>query len=475
MKLIKILLYLLLAPMFLITACQDDNYELGRMLDKSEIKFRVEQARNIDPGGNTVILINETPGTISMWDYGTGRSERRVDTVRFAFQGEYVIKFSAATAGGIVEMDPVTIQVTEDNLNYVNDPLWTALSGGVGNEKEWVLDTDGKFFAGPLSFFGVNNGWLLEGNEEWEGGPTGCYGEDCWTWGPDAAWARDNAMAAGDYGVMTFSLKGSPSFKAVKPMEGGITQNGTYFLNVSTKRLTINNASILRGYKPSRNGLTGISNWTNYVVLSLDENSMQLGVIRDRDVDGEGVAMISYNFISKEYSDNWVPSGPPPVDEGYNPTFAPGQLLNMLTGGASSGRVWTLDAKGNPVDWIAGGIGWTESAASSSDWGWNGTWETAVANSWIRFDRFGGTQNYTRHQRGATTTGTFTINEETNEITLSNNNTLLQNPDSWMSPSASTIKVVKAFPNDFQTKGIWFGTSYDAGKDEWLAFHYVLP
>lgn len=129
---------------------------------------------------------------------------------------------------------------------------------------------------------------------------------------------------------------------------------------------------------------------------------------------------------------------------------------------------------GNPIDWIAAGKGWTESAASSRDWGWNDSWVTAVADSWIRFDQFGG-QNYTRNQNGVTTTGTFTINEETNEITLSDDNTLLQNAASGLNPTTNTIKVVKAFPGEFQSKGIWLGTSYDASKDEWFAFHYILP
>ncbi|TXK36692.1 hypothetical protein FVR03_17070 [Pontibacter qinzhouensis] len=462
MKRIKILLYALLAPLFLITACQDDNYELGRMLDKSEIKFRIEQPLNLDAGGNTVILINETPGTLSMWDYGTGRSERRVDTVRFAFEGEYIIKFSAATAGGIVEMDPVTIQVTQNNLAYVDDPLWTALSGGVGNEKTWILDIDAKYFDGPLYFYGTDNGW--EGACMNEGG-------DCWNWNPDYA-GNTWLMPAGDYGTMTFNLKGGP-FVTVnhKMLPNRGTENGTYFLDTDTRTLIMTDATPL--HDAGRDGC--VSSWGNIRLLSLTENAMQFAVLRMNSC--EGAALLVYNYVSKEYSDNWVPEEPVDAgpDEGYNPTFAPGQLLNMLTGGASSGRVWNLDASGNPVDWIAGGKGWTESAASSSDWGWNTSWETAVADSWIRFDRFGGTQNYTRRQKGATTTGTFTIKEDTNEITLSNGNTLLQNPDSWMNPTASTIKVVKAFPNDFQSKGIWFGTSYDAGKDEWLAFHYIIP
>jgi hypothetical protein len=182
------------------------------------------------------------------------------------------------------------------------------------------------------------------------------------------------------------------------------------------------------------------------------------------------------NYISKQYSDSWVPP-PPPVakpDEGYNPTFAAGELLAMLTGGPSSpGRFWTLDVNGNPVDWVAKGKGWTIDKSSSYNWGWNETWETAVKDGWVRFDNIGG-QNYSRFQNGTLSTGTFTIDESKNEITLVGN-TLLQNPGHWMNPAVTTLKVVKGFPADYRTKGIWFGTSYDAGKDEWVAFHYITP
>jgi hypothetical protein len=462
-----------LAMLFFTTACQEDNFELGDRLSPADIDFEVVQDYSIDSGGNTVILRNNTPGTIAMWDFGTGRSTRTIDTVRYAFKGQYTINFSALTAGGVVEMDPVTIEVTKDEYKYIEDPLWIALTGGPGEEKTWLLDMEAKYFEGPLYFYGTNNGWL-EGGNAWDGGDTGCYGDDCWNWSPvyaDNTWL----LPEGDYGTMTFSLKGGPFFTNVKPMEGGVQENGTYTLSVETKQLTINGASILRGYKGENKGLAGVSNWSNYTVLSLDENTMQLGVIRDKDIDGEGPAMLVYNFISKEYSDNWVPEEEiPQPDEGFDPTFAPGELLNMLTGGPSSGRVWVLDAAGNPVDWLASGTGWTTSHSDSRDWGWNNSWDAVAESSWIRFDRFGGAQNYTRSQNGTVTTGTFTINNETNEITLENN-LLIQNPGSWMSPAATTIKVVKAFPGEFESKGIWFGTSYDAAKDEWFVFHYVLP
>lgn len=476
MKNVFKLLHGVLFSLAVLVSCQKDHYNLGNPLDKSAIKFQVVQDKKADAGGNTVILMNETPGTISIWDYGTGRSTRQTDTVRYPFKGDYVVKFSVLSGGVLVDLDPVIVHVTEDNLNYVNDPLWTALTGGAGKEKSWVLDTDAKNFAGPISFYGTNNGWLKEGNP-WADGvyKTGCYGKDCWVWSPDLGSIYPGIMAKGDYGIMTFSLKGNAVFSAKKLMEGGATETGSYVLNTAAKSLTINNASILRGYKPAKNGITGVSNWTSYTILELDENVLRLGVIRDKDVDGEGACMLVYNFISKEFSDNWKPevveTGP---DEGFDPQFAPGKLLEMIAGPAGGGVMWRLDAAGNPIDWIGKGKGWTTSASSTAGWGWVDKWEAAAANSWILFDRQNG-QNVTVNQNGVITRGTYTINEETNEIIL-NGVKLIQStdPNNSLNPSTNRIKVVKAFPGKVAQKGIWLGTSYNAEKDEWFAFHYVL-
>jgi hypothetical protein len=470
----KVGMFLLIGVM----ACQDELPELDQVPNASEVNFTVEQALDIDPGGNTVILRNETPETVAIWDYQTGKSNRKVDTIRYAFKGDYTIKFSALTGGGIVEKEPITISVTENNFSYVNDPLWINLTGGPGEEKSWLLDIDAKYFNGPLYFYGVDNGWL-DGGGPWDPSfETGCYGDDCWMWDPAYA---DNTwlMPDGDYGIMTFNLINGSYFSATKPMEGGIEQDGTFFLDINSKMLTINDASILRGYKGNNAGIAGVSNWTNYTVFTLTEDYMQLGVIRDQDIDGEPPAMLVYNFISKEYNDNWVPDEPegPQVDEGFMPEFEPGELLEMLTGGVGTGRIWELDADGNPVDWLASGAGWTSSAGDSYDWGWNDNWAATAADSWIRFDQFGGSLNYTLNLNGVETTSTFSINEETNEITLGGSNTLVTDGGngSWLNPTTNVITVIKAFPDNYIEQGIWFGTSYNPDNDEWLVFHYVLP
>ncbi len=459
MKIIKQITLLIALAVLTVLSCKKKEHSLGTLTDKSQINMEVKQDLTVDPGGNTVYFINHTDQIEPVWDYGTGRSIRRVDTVRFAFKGDYTIKRTAVTGGGLVQLDPITIHVTKDNLNYVNDPLWTALTGGVGQEKTWLLDIGSKFFDGPVYFYGTDNGW---------GGDCMKAGGDCWNWNPaykDNTWL----MPSGDYGTMTFSLKGGPFVKAIHsmiPSRG--TENGTYFLDVNTKKLSMTDATPL--HDAGRDAC--VAAWGNIKLLSLTENSMQFAVLR---TSCEGPCLLVYNYISKQYSDNWVPPVPPvkKPDDGFNPTFAPGEILNMLTGGASSpGRYWTIDVNGNPIDWVAKGNGWTTNKSASYNWGWNETWDNAVKDAWIRFDYTG--KKYTRIQNGAITTGTFTIDETKNEVVIVGN-TLLQNPASWMNPTATTLKIVKGWSADYKTKGIWFGTSYDAGKDEWFVWHYITP
>src|SRR6188768_26449 len=105
-KLIKFSTWLLMFALAM-AGCKKEEITMGELPDPSEINFEIKQDLAIDAGGNTVILINKTPGTIPIWDYGTGKSNRQQDTIRFAFAGDYTIKFSADTRAGIVEKPPV--------------------------------------------------------------------------------------------------------------------------------------------------------------------------------------------------------------------------------------------------------------------------------------------------------------------------------------------------------------------------------
>ncbi len=379
--------------------CSED-YELGRKLDPSELDFSVVQDYSIDPGGNTVILINNTPETVPVWDYGTGKSNRAIDTVRFAFAGDYTIKFSAVTAGGVVDAEPITITVDEDNFNYINHPIWNMLSGGQGNSKKWYLDLNAegvsKYFAGPMYFYGTDNGWL-------EGGDEGCYGDDCWSWAPD--WASNTwIMDAADYGYMEFNLQGGP-FVTVDHLtlpDLGV-QNGTYNLDLNNYKLSMSNAQMIHnvGYD------TCSSNWGNLTIFSITEDAMQLGVIREAigSCSSEGPAMIVYNFISQEYSDNWVPEETGPEE----PTL-PGGWEDIISEITTTAIEWKL-SESNPLDWatLSGTMmnGW-QSPEDYPDW--LGTPDPAVYGDFsMTLDSADNSVVFVSPD-GTTTEGTYSIN-----------------------------------------------------------------
>lgn len=281
MKHIKQIIPAFCLVMLLISSCKKPVYSLDALPDQSQLNLEVKQDLAVDPGGNTVYLITHTDKVEPIWDYGTGRSIRRVDTIRFAFKGDYTIKRSAVTGGGLVALDPVVVHVTGDNLNYVNDPLWVLLSGGPGNEKVWTVDLDAagvsKVFDGPVYFAGDQFGW---------GGQCTVSGGNCWTWFPK--WSDNTWLCpAGDYGTMTFNLKGGPFVKVdQKIIAGSGVANGTYYLDKDAKTITFT------GVTPLNIGMAQV--WTKGYLISLTNTAMQIAFKHPTKAEVE-----IYNYIAK--------------------------------------------------------------------------------------------------------------------------------------------------------------------------------
>ncbi len=439
-------------------SCEDELPELDALVDASEVNFRVVQDYDVDPGGNTVILISETPEAVPIWDYGTGRSNRVIDTIRFAFQGEYVIKYSALTGGGVVEKDPVTITVTEDNLNYVNDPLWTALSGGVGNSKVWYLDLDAegvsKYFLGPLYFAGSDIGWEYS-----------CLGDPdlCWYW--EADWPGNSWIGdAGDYGSMTFSLDGGP-FVTVDHLfttDRGL-ENGTYFLDINTRTLTMTDAAILQNSWAAAD----ITDWDNYKIISLTEDAMQLAATK-----AAAPEVIIFNFISKDYSDNWVPeeTGDPeiPIDLGGGTA---NDLLSVTTS-----KTWTLSPD-SPFNWTDLEGTFLNSWETVEDYpGWAGFTsanQAEVASNKITFSSNGDLK--LTYADGSEVEGTYSVDESSNVVTFEGAVPAFPIGD-WVvaAPTAANQwKIIKTEQTGGVFTDIWFGTRAEVNA-EYMVFHFVL-
>ncbi len=481
MKKTKILIvsFLMLGIGFLISSCEPESNSLGRQLDKSEIDFEIIQDFTVDPGGNTVIMTNKTPGVVLTWDYGTGRSNKKIETVKYAFKGEYTIKVSAVTAGGVVELDPVTITVTDDNLNYVNDPLWTYLTGGVGEEKTWVLDLNAegvsKYFGGPMYFWGTGDGWvsyhLLESgiSRDDVNAQLGLDSSTGWNWNPD--WKGNEWMfpnGAEDFGTMTFSLKGGP-YVTVDNLSTGIKEEGTYFLDQNGHTLTFTDATMLHD-----SGNNSAADFTKVVVFSLTENTMQLGVIRINDP-----AMLVYNFISKEYSDNWVPQDLPDPDPAID--LNGGTIDDLLSVTTTTSKTWVMSPD-TPFNWTDLNGGFLNNWNSVTDYensGWapfSSADQSSVIKNKITFNNDGTVS--TIDSNGVEASGSYsTSTDGTNIITFTGINPSFPIGTGWASVSTTSQnqwKIVKTKVTGASVTDIWFGKRDESGKNEYMVYHFVL-
>lgn len=444
----------------LVSSCSPDTYSLESETNKSDIQYDIIQDFSVDSGGNTVIMTNKTPGVVLTWDYVTGKSNKASQTVKYAFKGDYTIKISAVTGGGIVELDPVTISVTDDNLNYVNDPLWTALSGGVGKSKTWYLDlnADGvsKYFAGPMSFSGNKLGWQKE-----------CFGDAalCWTWEPE--WKGNEWIAdKGDYGSMTFSLDGGPFVKVEHKLTTTRgTENGTYFLDTAKHELTLTNAAILQNGWAAND----VADWSNYKIIALTEDVMQIAAYHKSKEE-----FVIFNFISKDYSDKWVPKDVPDP----NPVIdLDGGSLNDLIS-VSTTKTWSL-SKDSPFNWadLAGTLlnPWN-TVSDYPDWtSYVAADQVNVVKNKISFSENGTVK--TVASDGTTASGTYTTSTDgTNIITFSGINPSFAIGSSWATvatTSQNQWKIVKTAKTGNTVTDIWFGKR-DEVKSEYMVFHFVL-
>lgn len=443
----------------LVSSCSPDSYSLDGVPDKSAIDFEITQDLAADPGGNVVVMKNKTPGVVLTWDYAIGKSNKATQTVKYAFKGDYTIKITAVTGGGMVELDPVTITVAEDNLSYVNDPLWTALSGGVGKSKSWVLDT-GKYGIGmgPLSYGDPNASPMVWGdfktNWEPEGLPPG---------------STDADMNWGSY--MTFSLDGGPFMKIFNA--AGVEQaSGSYFLDASGHTLSTNGTQILS----AANYIPNASNWdTDLRVLELTKDRLRIAVFRDK---SEGPWWYVWNFVSKEYADSYIPKDVPdpnpPIDLNGSTV---GDLVSVTT---QTSKTWVLSAD-SPFDWtdLQGTLlnGW-KTAADYEAVGWTGylaSDKSTVIKNKIIFDNNGTVQ--TINSDGVEASGTYTTSTDgTNIITFAGISPSFKIGSSWATVSTTAKnqwKIVKTAMTGSTVTDIWFGNRSES-KNEYMVYHFVL-
>jgi hypothetical protein len=259
----KRLLYFTGGLVLLVIACNpiEKRETAGPLLNPEDIQISVY---NSTPGGNQIILINNTPNVGGTWDYVIAKSERKQDTILLPFLGTTTIKFYATTPGGLVMVEK---DVVVTAIDHPADPMWDYLAGtGI---KTWVWATD--------------RGGSAYGN----GGFKGCNAPCWWTTsvGDLTGWGVINDQ-------MIFDLAGGPNYTLItgntSATEG--IPAGTYkgsFLFDKTQIIKLDDGSnytvgnILLGYPVSRGfqpNLAGKPYIYTYNFLTINANQMYLVV-----------------------------------------------------------------------------------------------------------------------------------------------------------------------------------------------------
>ena len=143
MKIKKYLYSLAATAMVLMgmSACSPDSYDLG---DKD-----VTPADLVEGTAFTITHDSNNPNIVYLkslmadkyqvtWVHPQGRSNEREVELDMPFPGTYEVQFGVETRGGVVYSEPVTFKIDNFYAGFVDNELYTLLTGGVGQSKTLI-------------------------------------------------------------------------------------------------------------------------------------------------------------------------------------------------------------------------------------------------------------------------------------------------------------------------------------------------
>ncbi len=441
------LLYAFIGLAMLFSACTPQEFELGSVLDKSELKFSIVPDAT-DP--NMIVLTSLTPNATPQWITPYGKSIRVRDTVKIAFPGEYDFVYGVQCAGGLVQADTVTVNITTTNLSYVNDPLWTNLCGGVDQSKTWLPD-NGKygFAAGFMSYADPSV------SQEYENFVVN------WDPGNGTLGVTETDLSS----TMTFDLIGGPHLTVSKPNEPGESTSGTYYLDASGHTLTTNDVTVPR----IAARIAEVTNWSSNVkVLKLTKDQLRLAFMRTDPEQGAWWEI--YNYVSKEYADNYTPSEPEPT--------LPDNWQTDVSKNVTTSIKWVLSTE-TPFNWanLDGSLMNTAWTSADKYDGWTGYSASAASN----FEKFSLTLNSEDNTatyvdpNGTSTSGSYTLDEK-GVFTFNGFKPNFVICGGWVTLSTTDDnqwRITKIEKNaSGAVSGMWVGKR-DPNKAEYMVYHLI--
>lgn len=225
-NLLKTFIYVV--SLFLVTGCEplEDRMELGSAIDANQLDITATPIVVNGKNSNKVILNNNSP-VLSKWNYGSGTSLKKTDTVLIVAVGERKINFTGLNPDGT--QITKSLNITVDELTFEVPLEWGFFTGGT--ERTWVWDTT------KPSVWG-NGGYM--GND----GPT-------W-WTVQEADINGQASGEGTGAKMIFTLDDAV---LTKIKSNGETETGTFAFNME-KQTILEDGTLWAKGKLTTTGLT---------------------------------------------------------------------------------------------------------------------------------------------------------------------------------------------------------------------------
>jgi len=248
---------MILLTTFALVSCEavEDRLDIGGFISAEQLDITATPVIIDGKATNKVILNNSSP-VLSSWDFGTGKTQKKTDTVLMVVEGENEIIFTGRNPDGS-EINK-TLTVTVEDMYFPVPSEWGFLTAG--SEKEWEWDDTAPSVWG-------NGGYLGNVAPAW--------------WVLPIADINGQSANEGAGAKMTFSLRGA---QFTKTKSNGTTETGTFSFNMNDKtmddagavwakgKLTLKGTTVLNGISPNEGG----AKVYEYDILVLDDEKMVL-------------------------------------------------------------------------------------------------------------------------------------------------------------------------------------------------------
>ncbi|MGM0532566.1 MAG: PKD domain-containing protein [Bacteroidota bacterium] len=252
-----------------------DDRELGSLPQEEQLSFSVTPESD-QPNVISFENTSELPGVVT-WKFGNGTTgQGQTASAEYPFADSYEVTMTLATEGGHATTTK-TIEVEEDDLSLLENPLYTALTGGADNEggKTWVFDQyhEGHFGVGP----GVGHEDHSMSADWWEAGPNdkleSALYDNTFTFkqvGVELIWENNGWIYTNEAGKDDLAEQGYTNSEEPPAEDFNVeyAPNDSYNFNLNTSdsTLTLTDGAFLGHYAGT----------SEYKILSISEDEMYL-------------------------------------------------------------------------------------------------------------------------------------------------------------------------------------------------------